>query len=72
VVPPYERSWRFLQHLRDTSFSGRQFVLTSPNQRALSKLTGRDEKIYEIIEDGTDIDAIVQAVREAAKSRPTS
>jgi DNA-binding response OmpR family regulator len=72
VVPPYERNWRFLQHLRDTSFKGRQFVLTSPNQQALAKLAGRDETIYEIIEDGTDIDAIVQAVREAARARPTS
>jgi hypothetical protein len=72
VVAPYERNWRFLQHLRETSFKGRQFVLTSPNGRALSRLIGRDEKIYEILEDGNDIDAIVQAVREASKSRPTS
>jgi DNA-binding NarL/FixJ family response regulator len=72
VVAPFERNWRFLQHLREKSFDGRQFVLTSPNGRALSRLVGRDEKVYEVIEDGTDIDAIVQAVREAAKSRPTS
>jgi DNA-binding NtrC family response regulator len=72
VVAPYERNWRFLQHLRETAFDGRQFVLTSPNGRALSALVGRDEKVYEIVEDGTDIDAIVQAVREAAKARPTS
>ena len=71
VVPPYERNWRFLQHLRDTLLDGRQFVLTSPNERALSKIVGRDEKVYEIVEDGTDIDAIVQAVKEASKARPT-
>jgi DNA-binding NtrC family response regulator len=72
VVAPYERNWRFLQHLRETALDGRQFVLTSPNARALSALVGRDEKVYEIVENGTDIDAIVQAVREAAKARPTS
>ena len=72
VVAPYERNWRFLQHLRETAFHGRQFVLTSPNGRALSRLVSRDEKIYEIIEDGSDIDAIVQATKEASKSRPTS
>ena|SRR5687767_432359 len=71
VVAPYERNWRFLEHLRETSFNGRQFVLTSPNERALSRLVGKDEKIYEIVEDGSDIDAIVQAVREAARARPT-
>jgi DNA-binding NarL/FixJ family response regulator len=71
VVPPYERNWRFLQHLRDTLLDGRQFVLTSPNQRALSRVVGRDEKVYEIVEDGTDIDAIVQAVKEASKARST-
>ena len=72
VVPPYERNWRFLQHLRETVFNGRQFVLTSPNERALAKLVGRDERVYEILNDGADIEAIVQAVREAARARPTS
>jgi DNA-binding NarL/FixJ family response regulator len=72
VVAPYERNWRFLQHLRETTFKGRQFVLTSPNERALSQLVGKDERVYEILNDGADVDAIVQAVREAARARPTS
>ena len=72
VVPPYERNWRFLQHMRETGFNGRRFVLTSPNEPALARLVGRDEKVYEILSDGGDIDAIVQAVREAARARPTS
>jgi len=72
VVPPYERNWRLLQHLRETMLNGRQFVLTSPNERALGKLVGRDETVYEILNDGADIDVIVQAVREAARARPTS
>jgi|SRR5678816_1266055 DNA-binding response OmpR family regulator len=72
VVPPYERNWRFLQHLRESAIHGRQFVLTSPNERALAKLVGKDQRVYEILNDGDDIDAIVQAVREAARARPTS
>ena len=72
VVPPYERNWRFLQHLRETTFNGQQFVLTSPNEGALAKLVGRDETVYEILNDGADIDVIVQAVREASRARPTS
>jgi hypothetical protein len=71
VVAPYERSWRFLEHLRQaTSFAGRQFVLTSPNVRNLQKLVGTDEKVYEVL-GGDDLDGIVQAVREASRARPT-
>jgi DNA-binding response OmpR family regulator len=71
VVLPYERNWRFLQHLRETSFADRRFVITTPNGEGIRKLAGRDEKIYEVLDDTGDIDAIVQAVREAARARPT-
>lgn len=72
VVMPYDRNWRFLQHLRDTAFRDCRFVLTSPNASALARIVGRDEKIYEVLDDGGDIDVLVQAVREAARARPTS
>jgi hypothetical protein len=71
VVAPYERNWRFLQHLRETTFKDRRFVLTSPNARGLERLVGRDDRVYEILNDSGDIDAIVQAVREASRARPT-
>jgi DNA-binding NarL/FixJ family response regulator len=71
VVAPFERNWRFLQHLRATAFLHRRFVLTTPNAAALQRFVGRDEHIYEIVDGGGDVDAIVQAVREAAKARPT-
>jgi CheY-like chemotaxis protein len=71
VVAPFDRNWRFLQHLRETVFQGCQFVLTSPNAAALERLVGRDQKVYEVLDGAGDIDAIVQAVREAARSRPT-
>ena len=72
VVSPFERNWRFFEHLRETAFKDLRFVLTSPNAAALARLIGKDEKIYEILDDAGDIDAIVQAVREAARARPTS
>ena len=72
VAAPFEQSWRFLQHLRGTVFTGRKLVLTSPNADALARVAGKDERIYEILDDGADIDAIVQAVREAVRARPTS
>src|SRR5688500_4268360 len=58
VVSPFERNWRFLEHLRATSLSGPRFVLTTPNAAALQDLVGKDETIYEIIDDREDIDAI--------------
>jgi CheY-like chemotaxis protein len=72
VVMPYDRNWRFLQHLRETSLKNAQLVLTTPNAAALSRLIGKDEKVYEVLDDRHDIDAIVQAVREAARARPIS
>jgi DNA-binding NarL/FixJ family response regulator len=71
VVAPYERSWRFLEHLRgNTAFKGRQFVLTSPNVAQVRRIVGSDEMVYEIV-GGEEIDNIVQAVREASRARPT-
>ena len=71
VVMPYDRNWRFFEHLRETAFKNRRFVLTTPNKVALQRLVGRDESIYEVLDDRDDIDAIVQAVREASRARPT-
>jgi DNA-binding NarL/FixJ family response regulator len=72
IVAPLERNWRFFEHLRSTLFAGRRFVLTTPNETGLHRLIGKDEAVYEILDDGSDIDEIVQAVREAARARPTS
>ena len=71
VVAPFERNWHFFEHLRATVMQGRQFVLTTGNAHALERLIGRDQDIYEVLDDGTDIDRIVQAVREASRARPT-
>ena len=72
IAAPFERNWRFFQHLRSTLMAERRFVLTTPNAEALQRRIGRDERIYEVLDDGSEIDAIVQAVREAARARPTA
>jgi DNA-binding NarL/FixJ family response regulator len=72
VVMPYERNWRFLQHLRETTLRDRRFVLTTPNEKGIRQLVGRDQKVYEVLDDRGDVDDIVQAVREAARARPTA
>jgi DNA-binding response OmpR family regulator len=71
IVGPLERNWRFFEHLRGTLMHGRHFVLTTPNASALQRVVGRDQRIYEILDDGDDVHAIVQAVREASRARPT-
>ena len=72
VVFPYESNWRFLLHLRETTFKGRRFVITTPNEAGVRRLMGKDERVYEVLDDRADTDTIVQAVREAARARPTT
>jgi DNA-binding NtrC family response regulator len=71
LVPPYDRNWAFLEHLRgDAVFEGRQFVLTSANAKHAESLAHHAEHIYEIIGTPYDLDQVVQAVREASRARP--
>lgn len=72
VAPPYDQNWRLFQHLRGLeSMKTRRFVITSTNPKHLEQLAGRDERIYEIVGRPLDLDAVVTAVKEACKSRPT-
>jgi CheY-like chemotaxis protein len=71
IVLPYERNWRFFEHLRGKAFNDRPVVITTPNEAAIRKLVGKDDRVYEVLDDGADIDTIVQAVREAARARRT-
>ena len=71
VVAPFERNLLFLAHMRATLLKDRRFVLTTSNGEALRRLIGKDERIYEVIDDREDVDNIVQAVREASRARPT-
>ena len=70
LVPPYDRSWRFLEHLRDTpSMRGRRFVITSTNEQRAKDVIGGAEHVYEVVGKPYDIDAIVKAVDAAARGR---
>lgn len=72
VVAPYDRSWRFLDHLRTSpGFEHRRFVLTSMNPARVHDLVKTDETVYEVVGQDEDIAMVVQAVKEAARARPT-
>lgn len=71
LVMPYDRNWEFMKHVREhPMMNGRQFVITTPNLRAAQAVVGRDQHVHEVVSDA-DVDAIIMAVREATKARPT-
>ena len=73
LITPYDREWRFLDHLRQTSPLNRiPFVITCSNAKAARELTGRDEQVYEVLGRPFDVDALIDAVRRAAKVDKTT
>lgn len=54
-----------------TDFKGRKLVLTSMNVRRMQEVVGNDETVYEIVGQAEDLDAVVRAVKEASRARPT-
>ena len=72
IAPPYERSWAFIEHLRQRPpLKGRQFVLTTTNVNHVREFIGPAENVYEIIGKPFDLDEIVKAVKEASRARAT-
>jgi DNA-binding NarL/FixJ family response regulator len=68
LVPPYDRSWRFLEHLRQTpSMQGRRFVITSTNARRATEIIGGAEHVLEMVGKPYDLDAIVKAVEAGVR-----
>jgi CheY-like chemotaxis protein len=66
LVPPYDRSWRFLEHLRQTPhLAGRKFIITSTNAARATEIIGNAAHVYEIIGKPYDIDEIVRAAQRA-------
>jgi DNA-binding NarL/FixJ family response regulator len=70
IVPPYDVNWAFLNHLRESeAMRGRRFVLTSTNADKVVELTHTCEQVHEVVGKPYDLDAIVEAVREAARGQ---
>lgn len=72
LVPPYDRSYRFVEHLgRVDVMKGCQFVLTSSNPNRAHELAGTSEEVYEVVGKPYDLEQLTRAVKEASRARPT-
>ncbi len=72
IAPPYEANWKLFQHVAAMPvMRDREFVLTSTNAKHVERLAGPQHHIYEIVGKPFDLGQLVQAVKEATRSRPT-
>lgn len=72
IAPPYEANWHLFQHVAAMPvMEGREFVVTSTNVGHVERLAGQQREIYEIVGKPYDLGRVVQAVKEATRSRPT-
>jgi DNA-binding response OmpR family regulator len=69
IAAPYEENWAMFERLRATAMRDRRFVITSANPSRVERLAGRDERIFEIVDQPLDLDNIVHAVKDAARAR---
>ena len=69
LVPPYDRSWLFLEHIREApAMKGRRFVITSTNARRAKDIIGTAEHVHEVIGKPFDLDEIADAVKRALEA----
>jgi DNA-binding NtrC family response regulator len=69
IAPPYAENWKLFEHVRSRPvMSGRQFVLTTTNEKHVRGLAAANEAVYEVVGLPIDLDAIVAAVKDALRS----
>ena len=70
IAPPYDLNYQLFVHLRSTpGLRACPVLMTTTNARYVQQLVGPDHHVYEVIGKPFDLDAIVQAVLEAAGNR---
>lgn len=72
IAPPYDANWALFQHIcRLDVMRGRNYIVTAVNAKHVAALTPSGQEVYEIVGKPYDLDRLVRAVKEAARSRPT-
>ncbi len=70
VAPPYDRSWNFVQLIRDLrQLEHCAIVLTTTHKVQLDSLAGRDTGAIEVVGKRYDTSVIVEAVTHAIEQR---
>jgi CheY-like chemotaxis protein len=71
VAPPYDTNWTFLRLMRNSKvMSGRAFVVTTTNKKALDELIGPSD-VVELLCKPYDLEQIVAAVNTALSTQVT-
>lgn len=66
LIPPFERQWAFLDHLRTHSpLRGLPFVLMSTNECLARSLASRNEPVIEVVGRPFEFPVLLEAVRRA-------
>jgi DNA-binding response OmpR family regulator len=69
---PYDRNWRLFEHLRSSpACEGVEFVVTSTNAAHVNAIAGPQQSVLEIVGKPYDLDELIRAVKEAARTRAT-
>jgi len=72
IAPPYEQNYLLFQHLCSVGeIRTTPVVLTTTNAAQIRQFIGRNVQVYEVVGKPYDLNRIVQAVREASRSRLT-
>jgi CheY-like chemotaxis protein len=70
LIPPYDRHWAFVDHLREaTPLKGIPFILTSTNAKMARELASRSEHVIEVLGRPFELDELVSAVQRATDGR---
>jgi DNA-binding response OmpR family regulator len=72
IALPYDQNWRLFQKIRKApACRGISFVLTTTNVAQVQRVAGSEQHVHEIVGKPYDLDIVVRAVKEAARSRST-
>jgi CheY-like chemotaxis protein len=71
LIPPYDRHWAFLDHLRAVSpLKDIPFVITSTNSKMARELAGRSERVIEILGRPFEMEELLTAAKRAVEDPP--
>jgi len=72
LVPPFDRQWAFMDHLRQNSaLRGIPFVLTSTNPALAQELASRNEPVLQVVGRPFEFEQLLAAVQHGLSGSGT-